>query len=457
MVDGQDTIAAISSPPGRGGIGIIRISGPDALTIASRIVFSKKDILQMASSHTRRFFHAVLKNLNKEKIDEVLVAYLPKSKSYTGECTVELNCHGGKAIMAYALETVIQAGARMAEPGEFTRRAMESGRINLIQAEAVNEIIHARTKKAVHASWQQMDGALTDKCNDLKLKITGIISEMQAVIDFEVDSKGKDWENRITQVINIIMEMLSSAEKGRYLTHGCWVVLTGPPNAGKSSLFNSILNIERALVTNIPGTTRDHISEVIEIEGIEVRLSDTAGIRDVEDVIEKIAVERSKTQLKAADIVVYVLDQNTILDSVQEEMASQILNTGGFVLLNKCDLERHPTVDGFYLQNKGKNVIPVSMISKQGLDEFLNRMAEVINDKAFGQGNPIITSLRQSKLLKSAGISLEHARLSILKDKAYDISMFEIHSALKSLAEIIGEVSDEDILNSIFSKFCIGK
>ena len=453
----SDTIAAISTPQGRSGIGIIRISGPDAPELINTFIKSKFNILSLPSVQTRKLIHAQVVD-HGQVLDEILLAYMPPNKSFTGESTVELNCHGGRAVLAAVLECVLKSGARLAETGEFTRRAFRNNRLNLVQAEAINDLIHARTKKAVKAAWRQLEGGLTSRCTELRTVLFDVVSEFQAEIDFEVEGSKERWIEQMKKAGAQIQTMLKSAEKSRYLTQGCWVVISGPPNAGKSSIFNDIINIERSIVCDSPGTTRDHISEILEIDGIEVRLTDTAGLRETDDKIESISIERSRQQVNSADIVVYVLDQSTALNDHERKEAERVIAENGLVVLNKCDLEISPTMKAFVAKcQNNNNVVIISILSNYGIDAFLDKLAECISNKTKSEEDPLITNIRQTRLLESAKEGLLNALNAIEKDNKLDVAMYELQKTIESMSEIIGEISNEEILDSIFSKFCIGK
>ncbi len=496
----SDSIAAISTPQGRSGIGIIRISGANVLDIIGKFVSSQYSLQKLVTAKKRKLIHARVINQDKEIIDEILLAYLPKKKSFTGEITVELNCHGGRAIMAETLKMAIRSGARLAEPGEFTRRAFENGRLDLVQVEAVNELIQARTKNAIKAAWRQMEGGLTRRCTDLREQLVTVLSEIQARTDFDHDHlaetnqytkespdfspelphplsllgrgiKGEgdpntphfsagmiySWDHPLRNSLDIIKKMLETAEKSKYLTHGCWVVLSGPPNAGKSSIFNSILNIERAIVSETPGTTRDHISEQIDLDGMEVRLTDTAGMRVAQDEIESISIGKSRQQRLSADIVVYIFDQSIEMSDYEQNEAETVLKQEGFVVFNKSDLEMHKTVKKFSQRNKSNKVFYVSALNKTGIEQFLDQMSEEINEKSLYSENTITLNMRQTQALEKAKKAITEAREILGTSRNLDLAMFELQEGIKALQEIIGEVSTDEILNNIFSKFCIGK
>lgn len=456
----SDSIAAISTPQGRSGIGIIRISGANVLDIIGKFVSSQYSLQKLVTAKKRKLIHARVINQDKEIIDEILLAYLPKKKSFTGEITVELNCHGGRAIMAETLKMAIRSGARLAEPGEFTRRAFENGRLDLVQVEAVNELIQARTKNAIKAAWRQMEGGLTRRCTDLREQLVTVLSEIQARTDFDHDhlaETNQTWDHPLRNSLDIIKKMLETAEKSKYLTHGCWVVLSGPPNAGKSSIFNSILNIERAIVSETPGTTRDHISEQIDLDGMEVRLTDTAGMRVAQDEIESISIGKSRQQRLSADIVVYIFDQSIEMSDYEQNEAETVLKQEGFVVFNKSDLEMHKTVKKFSQRNKSNKVFYVSALNKTGIEQFLDQMSEEINEKSLYSENTITLNMRQTQALEKAKKAITEAREILGTSRNLDLAMFELQEGIKALQEIIGEVSTDEILNNIFSRFCIGK
>lgn len=449
-----DTIAAISTPQGRGGIGIIRISGPLALSIASKVLKTKINLTSLQSSDSRHFIHGYFLDEGRV-LDEVLVACMPSCKSFTGEPTVEINCHGGRAILASAMEAIVSSGARPADPGEFTRRAFLNGKLDLIQAEAINDMINARTKKGVQAAWKHLEGGLSQQCQALREQLVRIFSEIQASIDFDV-LESREWEKNISSMIETMEQMLKASSGSKFIQQGCWIALTGLPNSGKSSIFNSMLHYDRSIVCDIPGTTRDHITETIEIEGIEVRLTDTAGIRETSDLIEKTSIERSLQQVDAADIVIYVVDQSQILDKpqidhIRERQGKQIL------VFNKSDLPAHPSVEIFVGTNQDFAGIHVSALTKDGIDELMDHLSEMVVALTPDIENPVVTNLRQTKLMTEAKTSLHLARTMIAGKRELDLVSDEIQHSIKSLEEIIGIVEDDMILDQIFSKFCIGK
>lgn len=460
MSIGPDTIAAISTPSGRGGIGIIRISGPEALPIVQSISKTKTKLLEYRACTSRKLVHAHIIDGNQTILDEVLLAIMPSNRSYTSEPTIEINCHGGRAVIAAILKEVLSNGARLAEPGEFTKRAVESGRIDLIQAEAINDLINARSEKAMKLALKQMEGGLTKRCQAMRLNLVELLSEIQALVDFEVDDReleSNKWFDKINDIIKALGSMIQASQVRKYMDHGVWIVLAGPPNAGKSSIFNAILNIERSIVCDCPGTTRDHISETVEIEGIEVRLTDTAGIRETEDQIESASVDKSLQQVESSDIVIYVVDQSKALEKEDEIRILETNQDKGLLVLNKKDLPMHSSVKRFIDSKPVHTIIAVSALMNEGIEELIDKVAEWITNHMPNQENPIASTIRQAKLLEKA---LEHITLSlnlIQEGHGIDLVEYELEKTIEALEEIIGKITNDEIFDTIFSKFCIGK
>jgi tRNA modification GTPase len=457
----SDTIAAISTPYGRGGIGIIRISGPDAITIAAEVTKTAYPLPSLAQASSRKLVHAYLTDQSSNSLDEILIAVMPAGRSYTGELCVELNCHGGTAVVACALERVLQAGARIAEPGEFTRRAVENGRIDLVQAEAVNELINARSRIAMKIAWQHFAGGLSRRFEDLRDKIKDALSDIIYRIDVDLDERNDREEllrirEKITALSSSVKDMLATAENKKYLTQGYWVTIAGPPNAGKSSIFNSLLKIERSIVCDIPGTTRDHVSESIDINGIEVRLIDTAGIRESSDEIEKISVQRSMEQIRSADIIIYVLDQAQEWPDEDFEKAEEILSINGMIILNKADLSVSKKAGLFQRKHGNVNVIRVSALKGENIDRIKEWLAARLHSIA-NLENIIITNTRHIQLLKNTQAHLEAAIKLLNENRPLDIVQFEIEKSVAMLEEILGVISSEEAWDNIFNKFCVGK
>ncbi|NMC61191.1 MAG: tRNA uridine-5-carboxymethylaminomethyl(34) synthesis GTPase MnmE [Candidatus Methanofastidiosa archaeon] len=449
----SDTIAAISTPAGIGGIGIIRISGSKAIEVTNRISHTTVDISQLNHLKARKIIYSKIIDKDESKIDEVILVYMPAKKSFTGEQTIEIQCHGGRAVLSLILSRVLESGARMAKPGEFTRRAFENGRINLIQAEAINELIKARSGVAVKAAWRQYDGGLNTTCEELRNFLINVKTDLQAMVDFEIDlNELKNLKKAAEKIYRGIDELL--IQQGRCRTNNSiiWITLVGPANSGKSSIFNRILRSERSIVSDTPGTTTDYISEVIELEGKEVRITDTAGFKIPDTNIQKSSIERTIKQQEAADIVLYVFDQSQDLtDHIQE--ISRVINSGGIILFNKCDLPVHQTVSN-YIETRKDFLFKTSAVDNTGIEEVLNCIAEKVSSE-FGE-NTFSINMRQKNLLFKAKEELK-AFLDIKQHERLDICLFHINETIKSLSEIIGDISNEEILGSIFSNFCIGK
>jgi tRNA modification GTPase len=449
----SDTIAAISTPSGIGGVGIIRISGSNAVNILKKIARTPFDLSSLISIKTRKLIHAFILDQKQEKIDEVLLAFMPPEKSYTGEQTVEIHCHGGRAVLTIILHRTLESGSRLANPGEFTRRAFENGRINLIQAEAINEIIRARTGSAVKAAWRQFDGGLNTLCKTLRSSLEKIIINVQAEIDFELNIKEiKNIRQKVSQAQKIIDDLLLQHGKSKLNNSVIWITLVGPANSGKSSIFNKILRAERSIVSDLPGTTVDYISEMLEMEGKEIRITDTAGFKEPKNQIQTKSIERTIKQQQAADLVLYVVDQSQDITKHLSEIYS-VLNSEGIIILNKCDLHTHSTVKEF-VENKGDRCFFTSVVYDQGIEEVLNRMAEIINVEK-GENN-ISINIRQKCLLVKSKEELNNS-LELNIDENLDLFYFHLNEAMKALSEIIGDITTEDTLEIIFSRFCIGK
>lgn len=454
-----ETIAAISTPPGRGGIGIIRLSGSDAFSIAkkiSTITISSEDLRQLK---TRKIIHGYILNDRNEHLDEVLLCFMPANRSFTAEPVVEINCHGGRAVLAMVLKQVLAAGATPAPPGGFTRRAVENGRIDLVQAEAINDVISARSERTLKAALRQVEGGLSNRYKKLREKLIHLLSEIQAKIDFEIadqEIKNNYWKQQLDEIIKIVDNMLTSSKIRKYMDHGLWISLVGAPNAGKSSLFNAVLNIERAIVCDEPGTTRDHLSEVIEVEGIEVKLTDTAGIRQTDSKIESLSIEKTKQQIEASDLIFFIVDQSQEMESKQLEELINDFKDKLVLILNKNDLPQHATVKEFVPDQAIKR-ISTSTISSQGIDDLLDFIANWINKGISIQEDPIMTTLRQHKLLEQAKGYLNQGTKNIKNTRKLDLLTYDIESAVSCLNEIIGEISHDQVFDAIFNKFCIGK
>ncbi len=447
-----ETIAAVATPPGEGGIAVIRISGNEALTIAEKI-FSGP--IRSYVSHTAHF--GKILNTKKEVIDEVLVLVMLGRKSYTGEDTVEIHCHGGSLITKKVLETVLAAGARAAKPGEFTFKAFTNGKIDLTQAEAVQELIGAKSDLALHAAENHLAGALFQKISSFQNELVDIAANIEAWVDFpEEDLEFESMENSIAtlQSVKQRMQHLSkSFNEGKMVSTGLNLCLVGAPNVGKSSLMNALLGKERAIVTDIPGTTRDLLEEEIHLRGLHFRLIDTAGIRNTEEVIEKEGIKRSKKALDAADLILLVLDVTKALDKEQLSFIATLPKERTILVWNKTDLP-HPAVPSLDF--------PYSVLLSAKSGVGLEKLKETIDQVIWKKGAPskeevVLTNLRHFQSLNNAISSLEDLITGLQQKISPEFLSSDMRKILQELGSIIGTNITEDILSAIFSKFCIGK
>lgn len=454
-----DTIAAIATPLSCSGIGIIRISGEEAIMLMQRI-FRKKsgNVLKQVESH--RIYYGFIVD-GEEKIDEVLVMVMKAPRSYTAEDTVEIDCHGGIRVMKRILELVFRSGARPAEPGEFTKRAFLNGRIDLSQAEAVMGVIHAQNDYALKASVSQISGSVSKKIRELREKILYSIAFIESALDdpehISLDGYGKKLEGELKDIQGQMEKLIASFENGKLITEGIKTVILGKPNAGKSSLMNVLLGEERAIVTDIAGTTRDTLEEKLSLGGITLNVVDTAGIRSTEDKVEKIGVSRARQAAEEADLVIYVVDGSCPLDENDWEIMEFIREKKAIVLLNKTDLDVCVSLKELG-EKSGKRVIPVSAKLEQGIDE----LEEEIRENFYGgelQFNDeiVITNLRQKTALEEALGSVLMVQKSIEDGMPEDFFSIDLMNAYEQLGLVIGEAVEDDLVNEIFGRFCMGK
>ena len=472
----NDTIAAVSTGMTNSGIGIVRITGQDAFETADRIYKGKKSIL-WAESHTIQHGYIVD---GEETIDEVLVMLMRGPGTYTGEDTVEINCHGGTYVIKRVLETVIKAGARLAEPGEFTKRAFLNGKMDLSQAEAVMDVIQAEGEYALKSSVEQLKGNIKNKIIELRKKIIYETAFIETALDdpehISIDGYGVKLKEIVLEMIKEIDLLLDSSEQGRIIKDGIQTVILGRPNAGKSSLLNALSGRERAIVTDIEGTTRDILEERITLHGLCLNVIDTAGIRQSEDLIEQIGVEKAKEYAKNADLILYVADSSGDLNENDEEILDMILDRKNvIVLLNKSDLEKRLTKEAFRKewmeqvslsakdtekieQLKKIPVLEISAKNKEGLDFLEEQLKEMFFHGDIQFHNEIyITNIRQKDALKKTQDSLRRVTDSINAGLPEDFYSIDLMDAYERLGSITGELIGEDLVNEIFSKFCVGK
>ena len=454
-----DTIAAISTGMTSSGIGIIRISGPEAIAIADK-VYDSRSGKKLEDMLTHTIHYGFIRD-GKEFIDEVLVMLMRGPRSFTAEDTVEINCHGGVYAMNRILELVIRNGARPAQPGEFTKRAFLNGRIDLSQAEAVIDVINAKNEYALKSSVSQLKGSVLKVIKNIREKIIYHIAYIESALDdpehISLDGYPEQLEEQVDQWKKKIHTLIASAENGKRMKEGIKTVIVGKPNAGKSSLLNVLLGEERAIVTDIAGTTRDVLEEQMSLSGISLNIIDTAGIRSTEDVVEKIGVKKAKTYAQDADLIIYVVDSSTGLDENDEEIMEMIQGRKAIVLLNKMDLDCVTTEEDIkkYLD---KPVIPVSAKEEQGIDRLEQTVKDMFYDGSISFNDEIyITKMRQKAALKEALDSLEQVSVSIQNQMTEDFFSIDLMNAYEELGSITGESVGEDLVNEIFSKFCMGK
>lgn len=465
-----DTIAAIATALSDSGIGIVRISGKEAVEIADKIYVSKNGNkhLKNVDSHTIHYGFIVDKDKN-EILDEVMVAVMRAPKSYTAEDTVEINCHGGVLMMHKILETVIKAGARMAEPGEFTKRAFLNGRMDLSKAEAVMDVIHAKNELALKSSVSQLKGAVSDKIKSLRAKVIYEIAFIESALDdpehISLDGYPESLKEKIAELLLEIDKLLSSSDNGKLLKEGINTVIVGKPNAGKSSLLNLLAGEEKAIVTDVAGTTRDILEEHIKLHGINLNVIDTAGIRSTEDIVEKIGVEKAKKYAADADLIIYVVDSSLPLDENDKDIIEMIGSKKCIILLNKTDLNTVVTeIDLWTAFYNGKytmeNIYVVKTSTKDGSGMAV--FEETVRDMFFKgeisfDNEVYITNIRHKEALFDAKNALLMVEKSLADNLPEDFYSIDLMSAYASLGTIIGEEVSEDLVNEIFSKFCMGK
>lgn len=455
-----DTIAAVATSIGEGGISIIRVSGDRALKIVGSIFKGKKDRnLEDIKSYTMRYGNIIDKT-NGEVIDEVIVSYMKGPKSFTAEDTVEINCHGGVVSTSRVLEEVIKSGARIAEPGEFTKRAFLNGRIDLSQAEAVIDIIRAKTELSMKSALMQSEGRISREINKLRHRLLGVIAHIEATVDFPEEDLEEITGEKVTedleQINKEIKALLSTANEGKILREGLNIVIVGKPNVGKSSLLNAILMENRAIVTEVAGTTRDVIEEYINIDGIPIKIIDTAGIRETEDVVEKIGVERSKEKINEADLIILMLDLSRELDNEDKEIIEYIKDRKYILILNKADLESRLNREEIGSLNP-HNIIETSARTGEGIDDLKRLIKELFFRGEVAATEVMITNNRHKEALLRALERCEAALLTLNSSLSIDLASIDVRSAWSHLGEITGETLEEDIIDKIFSEFCIGK
>ena len=456
----SDTIAAIATAMSSSGIGIIRVSGEQAVSIVNRIFISRKDNFDLNTAPSHHIYYGMIQD-GEEVLDEVLVMLMRGPHSYTAEDTVEIDCHGGVLVMKKILETVIKYGARPAEPGEFTKRAFLNGRIDLSQAEAVIDVINAQNDYAVKSSVSQLKGSVSKKVKALRERILYQIAFIESALDdpehISLDGYEEELSGKLDDMTGEMEKLVRSADSGRVVSEGIRTVILGKPNAGKSSLMNVLLGEERAIVTDIAGTTRDTLEEHIHMHGISLNIIDTAGIRETEDLVEQIGVNRAKVAADEADLIIYVVDGSRELDENDAQIMELIRDRKAVVLLNKTDLET--VISEELLQAKtGKTVISISAKEETGIDKLEKTIQNLFYEGSIDFNDEVlITNVRHKTALQNALKSLYMVRQSIENQMPEDFLTIDLMDAYEQLGTIIGEAVEDDLVNEIFGKFCMGK
>ena len=458
----MSTIAAISTAPAIGGIGIVRMSGKDCFEVLEKIFKPKNpETIENIAGYIIKYGTIVNPETNRV-VDEVLVSYFKCPKSYTAENMCEINSHGGIVVLREILELCLKNGAELAKPGEFTERAFLNGRIDLTQAEAIIDIINAKSTREAQESANQLEGYLLRKINEIREKIMDIMVKIEANIDYpEYDVEevsNKDAENKLKEIENELIKLSKTFENGKILKEGVKIAIIGSPNAGKSSLLNSMLKEERAIVTDIAGTTRDIIEEQISIEGIPFKVIDTAGIRDAKDKIEQIGIEKSKKAANEADVILAVFDSSVPLNDEDREILNLLKHKKSIIVLNKTDLKQIVNNECKEIQDVNTEVINISLKNNEGLEKIYESLVKMFNLNQINLDNELtITNIRHQELINKAIESTRMALNDLNNSMPIDIISINIKEILEHLGEITGDNVSEDIIKSIFAKFCLGK
>jgi tRNA modification GTPase len=460
----DETIAAVSTPLGEGGIGIVRLSGKDSVRIAAKI-FRSPGNKRLKDLKSHRIIYGFINDPSTgKKIDEVLVSVMRAPHSYTREDIVEINCHSGMPILRKTLDMVLKRGARLAEPGEFTKRAFINGRIDLSQAEAVLDLIRSRTDESRRIALEQLQGGVSETITALRDRLTNVCADIEAYIDFPEDEIEAASEKELLGLMRGIGKelrtLLKTYDEARFFREGLYTAIVGRPNVGKSSLLNALLKKERAIVTEIPGTTRDVIEECLNIKGLPLRIMDTAGIREVEDMAEREGVKRSLKSIDNADLVIAILDQSEPLQPEDFEILEKVRDKNTIFVLNKCDLQTKIDKKGFEscIMHPVSCILAVSATRGDGLEKLKESIfTSCLKDWKEEREGVVVTNIRHKLSIEKAEASVGRAVDALTGDQPLEIVALELREALDSLGEIVGVVTTEDILNKIFSDFCIGK
>ncbi len=455
----MSTIAAISTAPGAAGIGIIRMSGEDCFNVLKKIFVPKND--SEIKGYSIKYGN-IVNSKTHEIIDEVLVSYFVAPKSYTKENMCEINSHGGIIVEKLILEECIKNGATLAEPGEFTKRAFLNGRIDLSQAEAIIDIINSKTEKEMEVAQRHLDGKLSEKIKEIQKLLLDVMADIEASIDYPEYDIEETTNKKLNDVLEITKNKLEKLEQsfsiGKILKEGIKTTIIGKPNVGKSSLLNMILGEDRAIVSNIEGTTRDTIEEYINIKGVPLKIIDTAGIRNTNDEIEQIGVKKSKKVIDDADLIITVFDDSREFDDEDKEIVNLIENKNAIIIINKTDLKKGLIKNNEIIKNLKNTKIDFSTINENGYDELQNEILKMFNAEEIKiDDSEIVTSQRQKENIMKASESVNKAQKSLDDKMPLDITAICLKDILENLANITGENVSEDIINEIFKKFCLGK
>ncbi|ERL65896.1 tRNA uridine-5-carboxymethylaminomethyl(34) synthesis GTPase MnmE [Schleiferilactobacillus shenzhenensis] len=460
-ITAYDTIAAISTPPGEGGISIVRLSGDQALPVAQR-VFKGRNLAKVAS-HTINYGH-IIDPSDGSVVDEVMVSVMRAPKTYTREDVIEINCHGGIVDTNRILQLLLSHGARMAEPGEFTKRAFLNGRIDLTQAESVMDLIRAKTDKAMQVAVDQLDGNLSHLIKTMRQEIFSVLGQEEVNIDYpeyEMDEvTGQMMLEKATAVRDHVAQLLATANQGKILREGLATAIIGRPNVGKSSLLNYLLHEDKAIVTDVAGTTRDTLEEYVNVRGVPLKLVDTAGIHHTTDKVEKIGVARSQKALGQADLVLLVLDASAPLQSDDRELLKATQAKKRIILLNKTDLPAAITPENLAALVPDETlIIPVSVLQASGLDELEAAIAHLFFGEGIenSQSSVLVTNARQYGLLAQAKTALDDVVTALKNDVPLDLVQIDMTTAWEKLGEVIGQNAPDELITQLFSQFCLGK